>query len=362
MQYLSQCEQRLSLNFVSIFAPRCFNPDINFYDELVVQTIGPILVGILILAIFVLSSIINSLNRDKAKSDFLSRIFLSSFIFFPSASTAVFETFNCDDDFESGSSYLKADYRLECVGSDYDGYLGYTLLMILIYPIGIPLFYFVCLLSIRSLILGVESNGASTETVVQMKRDSSRLSVVKFDNVSNSSLLNAFSKVLDGRLAIERACLNPVTYPYSFLFVAYKPEFWYWACVECERRLSLTGLLVFMYPGSKKQVLLAMLICFIWTMSYSNIQPYLGSSHSFFMMSSQWGVLLQLYAVFLIINHSFDSSSELIGGLAVGVIMFTYCLVSLARVSRSKILFHSRRSKSFDIKEQILRNLIDCLK
>ena len=81
--------QTASLNFGSIFSPRCFNPDIDFYDELVVQTIGPILVGILILilTIFVLSSIINPSNRDKAKSDFLSRIFLSSFIFFPSAST-----------------------------------------------------------------------------------------------------------------------------------------------------------------------------------------------------------------------------------------------------------------------------------
>ena len=117
--------QTASLSFGSIFSPRCFDPDINFYDELVVQTIGPILVGIIILIIFILSSIINPSNRDKAKSDFLSRIFLSSFIFFPSASTAVFQMFNCDDDFESGSSYLKADYRLECDGSDYDMYRSY---------------------------------------------------------------------------------------------------------------------------------------------------------------------------------------------------------------------------------------------
>ena len=123
--------QLASLNFGSIFSPRCFDPDINFYDELVVQTIVPILAGVLILTIFLLSSIINPSNRDKAKSDFLSRIFLSSFIFFPSASTAVFQMFNCDDDFESGSSYLKADYRLECDGSEYAGYLGFALLTIL---------------------------------------------------------------------------------------------------------------------------------------------------------------------------------------------------------------------------------------
>ena len=105
------------------------------------------------------------------------------------------------------------------------------------------------------------------------------------------------------RLAIESACLDPVTSTYSSLFGAYKFEFWYWECVECVRRLSLTGLLVFMYPGSEKQVLLAMLICFFWMLIYSNIQPYLESSYSFFMVSIQWVILL-LYGIFLIINDS----------------------------------------------------------
>ena len=56
--------QTASLNFWSIFSPRCFDPNINYYDELVVQTIGPILVGILILLFFILSSIINPSNRN----------------------------------------------------------------------------------------------------------------------------------------------------------------------------------------------------------------------------------------------------------------------------------------------------------
>ena len=117
------------------------------------------------------------------------------------------------------------------------------------------------------------------------------------------------------------------------------------------RRLSLTGLLVFMYPGSEKQVLLAMLICFFWMMIYSNIQPYLESSHSFFMMSSQWGVLLQLYAIFLIINQSFDSASEFVGGLAIaiGVIVFAYCLSSIGRVFWIKMGVTKDSSKNMEL-------------
>ena len=67
-------------------------------------------------------------------------------------------------------------------------------------------------------------------------------------------------------------------------------------------------------------------------------QPYLDSSHSFFMISSQWGILLQLYGIYLIINNSFDSI-EIIGGLcvAVGMLVFVLGLVSVVKIVRSKL-------------------------
>ena len=84
---------------------------------------------------------------------------------------------------------------------------------------------------------------------------------------------------------------------------------------------------------------------------YSNVQPYLESSHSFFMMSSQWGALLQLYAVYLIINRSFDSSSDTIGGLAVavGVTVFAYCLSSIGRVFWIKMGQANESSKNMEL-------------
>ena len=329
--------QTASLNFGTIFSPRCFDPDSNFYDELVVQTIVPILVGILILIIFILSSIINPLIHAKAKSDFISRIFLSCFIFFPSASTAVFQMFNCDDNFESGSSYLKADYRLECDGDEYAGYLGYTIFMIFVYPIGIPFFYLFCLWFHSKGILGQneDENGFLHDSGL----DSTVLSRLRNSNSVNRSSLTTFSNDIIKRREIERACADPVTSPYASLFGAYKPEFWYWECIECVRRLSLTGLLVFMYPGSEKQVLLAMLICFFWMIIYSIIQPHLELSHSFFMMSSQWGILLQLYAIYLIINESFRGASELVGvfGVLIGLAVFVLCVSSILKSVRTNL-------------------------
>ena len=108
---------------------------------------------------------------------------------------------------------------------------------------------------------------------------------------------------------------------------------------------------MFMYPGSEKQVLLAMFICMLWLMIYSNILPYLESSHTFFMMSSQWGILLQLYAVYLIINHSFEASSGFVGGLAVavGVIVFVYCVTSIGRVFWIEMRVSKDLSKNLEL-------------
>ena len=52
---------------------------------------------------------------------------------------------------------------------------------------------------------------------------------------------------------------------------------------------------------------------------YLSVQPYLESTHSSFMISSQCGILLQLYAIYLITNIAFEGQEELIGALAVAV-------------------------------------------
>ena len=249
---------------------------------------------------------------------------------------------------------MKADYRLKCDGPEYAGYLAYASFMMIIYPIGIPVFYFVSLLFQRNNLRRNKSDDEGLDQnntlVSDFGTDSAAVSKIKISSPRNSISLKSFSEDVGGRLAIERACLDPVTSPYSSLFGAYRPEFWYWECVECLRRLSLTGLLVFLYPGSEKQVLLAMLICFFWMMSYSFVAPYLESSHLFFMMLSQWGVLLQLYAVFLIINRTFEGSMKLIGATAVGIgsCVFVFGILEIVRVFGMKLKGMKSLSKGIE--------------
>ena len=46
----------------------------------------------------------------------------------------------------------------------------------------------------------------------------------------------------------------------GFLFEAYEPRCWYFECLECLRRLMLTGMLIFFADGTVLQIIIASLI------------------------------------------------------------------------------------------------------
>ena len=45
------------------------------------------------------------------------------------------------EDLDNGDSFLKLDYSIDCNGADQSSITGFALLMMLVYPIGVPLFY-----------------------------------------------------------------------------------------------------------------------------------------------------------------------------------------------------------------------------
>lgn len=45
------------------------------------------------------------------------------------------------EQFEDGSSFLKADYGISCLDANRDAWVLYAVVMLIIYPIGIPMVY-----------------------------------------------------------------------------------------------------------------------------------------------------------------------------------------------------------------------------
>ncbi|KAG5177756.1 hypothetical protein JKP88DRAFT_264944 [Tribonema minus] len=148
-----------------------------------------------------------------------------SFLIFSTTSTVVFQTFACDDNLErqNGHSYLYADYSVECYTPQHTHYRIYAASFVLVYPVGIPLTYFVLLRRHRKAIANVSDADPSGRT-----------------SLGTRSSLGAQS---------SRVVLHQDLQSCAFLWQPYKRDAYYWEVVECVRRLLLTGVLVFIWPG-----------------------------------------------------------------------------------------------------------------
>jgi hypothetical protein len=143
----------------------------SFYDELLARTLLPVGVGAALVLRYAPSILRgadgNTARRRQLTSDMASWIFFSCFFFFPSASTAVFQTFNTDKDFDGGDCWLKADYSLSCRADDatYAATRRTPPVMMLVYPIGIPLFFLAVLLWNRRTIAKPRGGGGSPRSL-----------------------------------------------------------------------------------------------------------------------------------------------------------------------------------------------------
>ena len=85
------------------------------------------------------------LRARPAVLDFCSgALFLILFLIYPSTSAAIFATFQCEP-LDDGSSWLRADLSIDCNSPTHNWYVWYASCMVLVYPVGTPLLYYVIL-------------------------------------------------------------------------------------------------------------------------------------------------------------------------------------------------------------------------
>ena len=72
--------------------------------------------------------------------------FMIIFLIYPSTSSTVLFYFQCTP-VEGGLSYLRADFSIDCNSSQYTTWLIYAWAMVFVYPIGVPLLYWLLLMS-----------------------------------------------------------------------------------------------------------------------------------------------------------------------------------------------------------------------
>jgi hypothetical protein len=141
--------------------------------------------------------------------------------------------------------YMTDDYSISCSSSKYRFGSVWAVVCILVYPLGIPVYYFYALYTIKE--------------AIQLHK-----------NDVTSSLSLSLGATGSGNPVI----LDPHIQSIVLLFEAYEPENWYWEVVETTKRLMLTGVLVLIAQGSAVQIIVGICFSARFLILYDIYQPF----------------------------------------------------------------------------------------
>ena len=96
----------------------------------------------------------------------------------------------------------------------------------------------------------------------------------------------------------------------KFLFDAYLPQYWWTEVMECVRKLFLTGFMVFIYEGSGLQIMIGLVISFIFAIIYAHLNPYLMPSNNTFATFVHFLISFTLLCTLMIKVNQFTNEDD----------------------------------------------------
>ncbi|CAN0279849.1 unnamed protein product [Ascophyllum nodosum] len=280
----------VNLNLGYILSLSCV-VETNFYDRLILVTIAPVAV-LGALAITCRVAMLRNGNSDKAiaRNKHLSVGLFLLFMVYSSVSYTIFQTFVCDL-LDSGVTYLRADYDLVCWTRTHIGFMTYAGLMVLVYPVGIPAVFAWALFKNRDSIKGVAETPDRTQCI-------NRNGINSEGGTTDTSWLEAIKD----------------------LWAPYKRNRYYYEVIECGRRITLTGLAVFIYPGSTAQVAIELLLAFAFSSISEMLSPFVEPLNAWLYRSGTWVIFLGMFLALLLkmdVADEDDHSQDVFAGLMI---------------------------------------------
>ena len=159
----------------------CVWPGLDFHDRLLFTTLGPFVALTYLGTTYTLAlfktrqqpmqasptQMSRADARERVEREHLSSLLLLTFLVYSPSSSNVFRMFACErlDDYEV---YLRADYRILCSDNKHRALQLYAGIMVLVYPVGIPLMYAIRLRRVRGVLRTdgpARSNSPSASTL-----------------------------------------------------------------------------------------------------------------------------------------------------------------------------------------------------
>jgi hypothetical protein len=283
-------------NFINVDLPNmgCV-VNINYVDKFLSAVLTPLFMGAPFALAFIACGVIfrarglprrenGRMNRVLHMRNLaLKAILYLLFLVYPSTSSIILRMFHCTE-LKNGKSYLTADMSIECgshsaiktqmFGAEYSfaAYQGWAAFTILVYPIGVPLFFFLVLWWERHALYVGKGHETNRELEEEL----------------------------------------------GFLYAGYERQYYWWEVVECFRKLILTGMITFINPGTSSQLFSAVLLSQVFIVLYARQKPFYRSCDDNLMLLAQlqiWftaisGHSIKLSAVPTVAGAAVDSEYE----------------------------------------------------
>jgi hypothetical protein len=190
---------------------------------------------------------------------------------------------------------MTADYTVPCDSSEYRLGFIWACAMILVYPIGCPLYYFYLLHGVRHEI----QSGAMLE------------------RVDESVEMSEETRARQEKLLSLR-----------FLYESYQPHYWWWEIAETSQRLLLTGILVLIAQGSAIQIVVGALLTLSFLHLYARYEPFADGFVLSIKIVSYWQIFF-VFWIALLIKADFPSMSDHSLGICLVVVIFANLFIDL---------------------------------
>ncbi|GMH76479.1 hypothetical protein TrLO_g8185 [Triparma laevis f. longispina] len=227
----------------------------DYHFKLLFSTLTPIILSLLIFGYYLIRRSSNRVENERRLNFCMTTFLALTYLIFSSVSTTLFKTFQCKRYGDDPTSYLIDDHQIDCDSKEHKFYELYAALMMIVYPIGITGLYAVLLFR---------------------KKD-----LLKTDEKDKDKDFESLKSI-------------------AFLWEMYEPRVWWFEIFECIRRLSMTGMLVFVDPGSPTQIVVAILNSIISIVMYSHIKPFQRPSDDSLAIVSSWSIFFTLFGAFMV--------------------------------------------------------------
>lgn len=301
----------INFDIGSVLATGCVWPDIDFHDRLVISTLGPLAaIGFLAMTYRIAERRIGTPGDgavvQKIFHKHLTALLLLTFLVYSSVSAIVFQMFACET-LDDGIEYLRADYRIHCTDAKHREFEFLAGLMVLVYPIGIPLLYAVLLFERRDVLARADADKTSAQSI-------------------------------------------------SGLWEPYTPDRFYYEVVECGRRVMLTGVVIFIFPNDAAQIAITMLFAFFFFTLFESLSPYESGTDTWL---SRGGHVIVFLSMFDLLLRKVDVSGEreqsqaafagvFLAGHALMIVAIVVEVVGICCVSRSTRVVEEEEASEWD--------------